>query len=210
MSEKLIRCVCGHIYDPGLKTGCPACGAHPVTAKEEKESVPQSIPQDPVNPVAVPDKPVEIRQASALSPDLKWKAALLGVLVLAGIFIVHWLTSSHSTTPPADPHATADSKDTAAKTTVDSALVGRWAIDVPNAQGMARWMITIKKDGSLAFSASGPLAPPPYTAVFEAEDGHFRIHSATNGWADQGTYQVPDNKTFVMNGKLGTGVWQKQ
>lgn len=209
MSEKLIRCVCGSIYDPGLETGCPACGAKP-GAKEPKKPAPKPVPKEPMTPEAITKESAASKQDSVLSPDLIWKAVLLCGLLLGGIFIIHWLGTSHTSVPPTSTPMTSDSKAAVAKTTVDSALVGRWAQDVPNAQGVSRWMITIKKDGTLSFTASGPLSPPPYTAVFEAEGGHWNIHAATNGWTDQGTYKVPGDQTFIMTGKLGTGVWQKQ
>jgi hypothetical protein len=92
---------------------------------------------------------------------------------------------------------------------VDPAIVGSWELDVPNAQGVARWMWDINGDGSYAFHAEGPGNVPSHHGVFAASNGRYTLRSTTLAWADTGTYQLARGNTLNATGKLGTAVWTR-
>jgi Caspase domain len=91
---------------------------------------------------------------------------------------------------------------------LDPAVLGSWEIGVPNAQGIARWFLDIRPDGTYAFHAEGPAAPPPHQGSVSFADGRWRL-LATTGYRDGGTYKMADADTLVATGILGTGVWRR-
>ncbi len=92
---------------------------------------------------------------------------------------------------------------------VDPALVGVWEQRVPNPFGIARWEMDIRADGTYNFRTEGPGAAPGHAGTFGAADGRWELEAPAIHWADGGAYELPTPNTFVMHGKLGTGVWTK-
>jgi len=91
-------------------------------------------------------------------------------------------------------------------TVVDPTLVGEWELYVPNGQSWSRWTLAIAADGTYVFQQDGQFG---HSGTFQARDGSWHLASQTNGWSDGGTYQLPDNDTFNMVGKLGPGSWHR-
>lgn len=92
---------------------------------------------------------------------------------------------------------------------VDSGLVGTWELDVPNAQGVARWVWQIHAEGTYAFHAEGPGGVPSHSGTFEARNGKYTLRSTTMPWVDDGTYQLIQGNTLSATGKLGTASWTR-
>lgn len=92
---------------------------------------------------------------------------------------------------------------------VDSGLVGTWELDVPNAQGVARWVWQIHAEGTYAFHAEGPGGVPSHSGTFKARNGKYTLRSTTMPWVDDGTYQLIQGNTLSATGKLGTASWTR-
>jgi len=90
---------------------------------------------------------------------------------------------------------------------VDPALVGTWELNVPNTDGVARWVWDIHPEGTYAFHAEGPGGVPAHSGTFEAKNGKYSLRSTTIAWVDDGTYQVIQGNTLSATGKLGTASW---
>jgi hypothetical protein len=75
---------------------------------------------------------------------------------------------------------------------------------------VAEWVLEIRADGTYIFSSSGTGAAPSHVGNFAAADGKWTLTSQSIAWQDSGTYELPTPDTFVMHGKLGTGVWKKR
>lgn len=91
---------------------------------------------------------------------------------------------------------------------VDPQLVGTWEVNVPNADGVARWVWGIRADGTYDFHAEGPGNVPSHSGTFQARSGKYSLRSTTISWTDDGTYVVQGN-TLNATGKLGNGVWTR-
>lgn len=92
---------------------------------------------------------------------------------------------------------------------VDPALVGTWELNVPNTEGVARWVWDIHPEGTYAFHAEGPGGVPAHSGTFEAKNGKYSLRSTTIAWVDDGTYQVIQGNTLSATGKLGTASWTR-
>lgn len=92
---------------------------------------------------------------------------------------------------------------------VDSGLVGTWELNVPNADGVARWVWEIRAEGTYAFHAEGPGGVPSHSGVLEARDGKYTLRSTTMPWVDNGTYQLIQGNTLSAAGRLGTASWTR-
>jgi hypothetical protein len=91
---------------------------------------------------------------------------------------------------------------------VDADLVGTWELNVPNADGIARWVWDIHANGSYDFHADGPGGVPSHSGTFEARSGTYALRSTTIAWVDSGSYQLQGN-TLNATGRLGTGAWTR-
>lgn len=91
---------------------------------------------------------------------------------------------------------------------VDPGLVGTWELNVPNADGVARWVWDIHSDGTYAFHAEGPGGVPSHSGTFEAKNGKYTLRSTTMVWVDDGTYQLQGNALNAA-GKLGRATWNR-
>jgi hypothetical protein len=109
--------------------------------------------------------------------------------------------------PPPSPSLPPLPEDDAPR--IDPAVVGLWELQVPNAQGVARWVLEIRPDQTYHFTSDGPGAAPTHDGAFTAARGHWTLTSQTIDWSDAGTYQVPEPDALVMTGKLGTGYWRR-
>jgi hypothetical protein len=92
---------------------------------------------------------------------------------------------------------------------VDSGLVGTWELNVPNTDGVARWVWEIHAEGTYAFHAEGPGGVPSHSGVFEARNGKYTLRSTTMPWVDDGTYQLIQGNTLSAIGKLGRASWTR-
>lgn len=92
---------------------------------------------------------------------------------------------------------------------VDPALVGTWELNVPNTEGVARWVWDIHPEGTYAFHAEGPGGTAAHSGTFEAKNGKYSLRSTTIAWVDDGTYQVIQGNTLSATGKLGTASWTR-
>ena len=92
---------------------------------------------------------------------------------------------------------------------VDPGLVGTWELNVPNPDGIARWVWEIHADGTYAFHAEGPGGVPSHSGVFEARDGKYTLRSTTMPWVDEGTYQLIQANILSATGRLGTASWTR-
>ncbi|MGH7524395.1 MAG: hypothetical protein ACREK8_08820 [Gemmatimonadales bacterium] len=93
--------------------------------------------------------------------------------------------------------------------TVDPGLVGTWEVNVPNADGVARWVWDIHADGTYAFHAEGPGNVPAHSGTFAARNGKYSLRATTMTWVDDGTYQLVHDDTLNAAGKLGRGTWTR-
>ena len=92
---------------------------------------------------------------------------------------------------------------------IDSGLVGTWELNVPNADGVARWVWDIHADGTYAFHAEGPGNVPSHSGTFEAKGGKYTLRATTMVWVDDGTYQLIHGDTLSATGKLGRAAWTR-
>ena len=92
---------------------------------------------------------------------------------------------------------------------VDSGLVGTWEVNVPNSDGVARWVWDIHADGTYAFHADGPGNVPSHSGTFEAKNGKYTLRATTMVWVDDGTYQLIHGDTLNAAGKLGRAAWTR-
>jgi hypothetical protein len=92
---------------------------------------------------------------------------------------------------------------------VDAGLVGTWELNVPNADGVARWVWEIHPEGSYAFRAEGPGGVPSHRGVLQARNGNYVLRSTTMLWVDTGTYRLMQGNTLSATGKLGTASWTR-
>ncbi len=92
---------------------------------------------------------------------------------------------------------------------VDPDLVGTWELNVPNPDGVARWVWAIHADGSYDFHAEGPGNVPAHSGTFEARNGRYSLRSTTIAWVDSGTYRLVHRDTLSATGRLGTGAWTR-
>jgi hypothetical protein len=91
---------------------------------------------------------------------------------------------------------------------VDRDLVGTWDLNVPNADGVARWVWAIHANGTYDFHAEGPGNVPAHNGTFEARAGKYSLHATTMAWDDDGTYVVKGDSLSAA-GKLGSAVWTR-
>lgn len=92
---------------------------------------------------------------------------------------------------------------------VDPGLVGTWELNVPNADGVARWVWDIHSDGTYAFHAEGPGNVPAHSGTFAARNGRYSLRATTMTWVDDGTYQLVHDDTLNAAGKLGRAAWTR-
>lgn len=94
---------------------------------------------------------------------------------------------------------------------VDPVAVGIWQIAVPNNRGVAQWFWTIQEDGQYRFRSEGPGAAPAHEGTVSFSGGHWTLRTVSGlpGWEDGGSYELRDADTFVVTGKLGTGLWRR-
>lgn len=92
---------------------------------------------------------------------------------------------------------------------VNPGLVGTWELNVPNADGVARWVWDIHADGTYAFHAEGPGNVPSHSGTFEARNGKYTLRATTMVWVDDGTYQLIQGNTLNAAGKLGRATWTR-
>jgi hypothetical protein len=92
---------------------------------------------------------------------------------------------------------------------VEPSLVGTWELNVPNADGVARWVWDIHADGTYAFHAEGPGNVPSHSGTFEAKNGKYTLNAKTMAWVDDGTYQLVHGDTLNAAGKLGRAAWTR-
>ncbi len=95
-----------------------------------------------------------------------------------------------------------------AQSKVDPDLVGTWELNVPNADGVARWVWAIHADGSYDFHAEGPGNVPAHSGAFEARHGKYSLKATTMSWVDDGTYLIRGDSLSAA-GKLGSAVWTR-
>ncbi|HVA56412.1 MAG TPA: hypothetical protein VNF92_00865 [Gemmatimonadaceae bacterium] len=96
-----------------------------------------------------------------------------------------------------------------ARSKVDPGLVGTWELNVPNADGVARWVWVIHAGGTYDFHAEGPGGVPSHSGIFEARNGKYTLRSTTMAWDDNGTYQLIQGNTLSASGRLGTASWTR-
>ena len=92
---------------------------------------------------------------------------------------------------------------------VEPGLVGTWELNVPNQDGIARWVWDIHADGTYAFHAEGPGGVPSHSGTFEANGGKYTLRATTMVWVDDGTYQLVHGDTLNAAGKLGRAAWTR-
>ncbi len=211
MTGKLIRCVCGNLYDPAQHANCPACDRAYQPPPQTKGSAKVTAGTASKTPAVAPVR----GKATTRPPGWVWKGlgmaaggmALLYLLnrpasdgVLQGTVIEQPLQITDSVVSPNSVQPGA----------VDRALVATWVQNVTNPLGVAEWVLEIRADGTYNFSSSGPGAAPNHVGNFTAADGKWTLISQSIAWQDSGTYELPTPDMFVMHGKLGTGVWKKR
>jgi hypothetical protein len=211
MTGKLIRCICGNLFDPARHENCPACD-------RVYQSPPQTKGNAEVNTRSASNEPaVAPAQDRAVTriPGWIWK----GVGMAAGGLVLLYLfnrPSSDSALQGTEIEPSLQFTESAATPgsvqpgTVDRALVATWIQNVANSRGVAEWVLEIRADGTYIFSSSGPGAAPNHVGSFTAADGRWTLTAQSITWQDEGTYELPTPDTFVMHGKLGTGVWKKR
>jgi hypothetical protein len=205
---KLTRCVCGAIYDLLVNESCPHCKN---VKMETSPITTQSLNQDTTpntQPINSLDKASLIKLAKI--------AAVLLVLAYIVRISTDWTEDDivqndpeqvTENVSPAEHSTESDYKGNATTflKSVDPKLVGNWEQYISG----VRWSISITSDGKYQFSTSMPQQIPSHSGTFQAKDGSWSLHSETIMWDDLGSYQTPDPQTFVMYGKLGTGMWKR-
>lgn len=84
---------------------------------------------------------------------------------------------------------------------VDPALVGTWKLEAPGSPIL--WVV--RADG--VYRVHGAGAPMRQLGRIEASKGHWSVVSPV--WADQGSYRLTDEKTWVVTGRAATGTWKR-
>ncbi len=92
---------------------------------------------------------------------------------------------------------------------IDPRLVGVWVQDVTLPEGTSRWQMTIHSDGAFDFIATGAGAPPRHSGQFQTSGNLWSVEAPAINWTDAGTFDLPNESTFVQTGKVGTGVWRR-
>jgi hypothetical protein len=94
---------------------------------------------------------------------------------------------------------------------VEAGVAGRWETFVPNPRGMARWIWEISPNGTYSFRSEGRGAAPRHEGTITASGGRWTLRSLRGlpGYEDGGSYELRDDKTIVMTGRLGTGIWRR-
>ena len=203
MTGKLVRCVCGNLFDPARHENCPAC-----------DRAYQPPPQTQGSAEVDTGSASRDRVATRI-PGWVWKGLGMatGGLVLLYLFNRPASDGALQGTvlePPLQVTDSAPAPDSVRPGTVDRALVATWVQSVTSPLGVAEWVLEIRDDGTYIFSSSGQGAAPNHVGNFAAADGKWTLTSQSIAWQDGGTYELPTPDTFVMHGKLGTGVWKKR
>lgn len=199
MTGKLIRCLCGNMYDPARYQACPECGRPAVKQPSPKlNDAPQPSP-------APADQPPAARPTAGI-PGWAWKACAIA----AGILVVTYFLARSGQDAGITTSIDQAREDQTTQGVIDPGLVGTWEQEVPNEKGVATWIFQIARDGSYSFTSTGPGGPPPSSGNFTGKNGVWSLKSTTIDWDDAGTYNLPTPDTFVMTGKLGTGVWKRK
>jgi hypothetical protein len=86
---------------------------------------------------------------------------------------------------------------------VDPNIVGTW--ELPQKGGT--WVLEIHRDGTYRFHSEAGDGVAPNAGTFSANNGRWSL-SATNGYADGGTYLFQSPDTWIATGKLGTAAWR--
>lgn len=88
---------------------------------------------------------------------------------------------------------------------VDPNIVGTWEL----AQRGGTWVLEIHRDGTYKFHSEAADGVAPNAGTFSANNGRWSL-SATNGYADGGTYLFQPPDTWIATGKLGTAAWRQR
>lgn len=156
MTGKLIRCLCGHMYDPGHHQACPECG-RPAAAESASKPVtepPQPFPPPPT-PASRPGTPLSI-------PRWVWKGGgiALGVVVLA-VVMKQFAGDNDQTGVQTTAPVTTDT--TLATTEKCAAVVGEW-------EWFTGGYVQFSDDGRAFFKPTAD-APPALTATWTCDPG---------------------------------------
>ncbi len=127
MSGKLIRCICGEMYDPEAHATCPACGRPAPRQGEAPNTAPKP---DPV---------------SSGIPTWLWRAGGAALVVLVLAFGIRQLLGGGHTPTPDDHTTTSSSASSHTDSTSDSAT------DCASVAGTWRWFT----GGSVQFTSDG-------------------------------------------------------
>ncbi len=96
--------------------------------------------------------------------------------------------------------------DSLAVLPVDAALVGNWQLYVPVGPSLVRLQFDIRADGTYSFWSDDPTINP-HNGELSAEAGSWTLSSST--WQDGGSYEVPNQNTAIITGKLGPAAWSR-
>jgi hypothetical protein len=94
---------------------------------------------------------------------------------------------------------------------VDAAAVGSWELALYGKRGTAHWFWDIGSDGAYRFHSEGRPVAPPHSGAVDFNGGRWTLHATTGlpGYEDGGTYEFHGSDTFLVTGRLGTGVWRR-
>jgi len=94
---------------------------------------------------------------------------------------------------------------------VEADAVGRWQLAIRSRHGIARWYWEIAPDGSYRFHGEGKPGAPAHAGAVGFGGGRWTLRATSGlpGYKDGGTYEFRGRDTFVVTGRLGTGVWRR-
>lgn len=190
----LIRCLCGHMYDPESLPACPACGR-----ERKSPRAPKAVPPPPVQP-APAEKPAPGTPAppAQTAPGWIWKlgAASIGLLLLITV-----VSSLFDPDHPGEGETTVPATTRQAETELSQAAVCREAL------GKWNWFtggfVTFADDGRAFFQPTED-APPAVHAQWQCDPstGSYTV-SWSNGFTE--TIRVYQNGNLI-SGSNNVGV----
>ena len=96
-----------------------------------------------------------------------------------------------------------------ASAAVDSAVVGTWRYAPGSRREMTIYTWTVNVDGSYVLSVTGPDAKPTEAGTFSTDNGRFNM-AGNGGRLDAGEYNLPDQSTLIVAGKVDKRLWLRQ
>lgn len=185
MTGKIIRCLCGTMYDPAQHAACPSCGREPTApTPPDRKAVPPPVPQ------RAPERPQAAAGPGRL-PSWGWKAGAgaIGVVALAYLVGIFGGDETPGQSPPGAPLPATQSADRQRPASTCAAITGDWS-------WFTGGYVHFSDDGHAFFKPTED-APPAITATWtcDAANGDYVV-TWSHGFTE--TIRLYDNGDVVQ------------